>query len=297
MANSRPSTELLIPKKWQDTENSPERTKTLIEQKAKMDHKVPVIYYISRKGHLEQPHFIEVPLSSTQGLYLGDVMNRMNFLRGRGMASMYSWSSKRSYRNGFVWQDLSENDLIYPTHGREYVLKGSELLQNSLSFRRRNQSWSSVDSQEYRVYKAESNGKRAGRAADASTQTEDERRRRRSVRKEREEREKASIAECGEMITELSREEIFPPVSNSISEALEGLSGSRDVDRSADILDRTASNERPSGRMKASQVLMQLITCGSGSVDNCGSIKSKENGGYSMRVEYGERVQREALDR
>uniref|UniRef100_A0A5B6YXG3 SOSEKI DIX-like domain-containing protein n=1 Tax=Davidia involucrata TaxID=16924 RepID=A0A5B6YXG3_DAVIN len=313
--NSRPSTELLIPKKWPDREDSPERTKIWIDQKAKTDHKVPVIYSLSRNGHLEHPHFIEVSPSSAEGLYLRDVMNRLNFLRGRGMASMYSWSSKQSYKNGFVWQDLSENDLIYPTHGSEYVVKGSELLQSSLSFRyyeatgssenlpdtknsaddcnfpaiirRRNQSWSSIDSHEYRVYKAESNGELAGKTADASTQTEEVRRRRRSVGKEREERN-------GETITELSREEISPPVSNSSSEALEG---SRDVDRSADILDRTASNERPSERMKASQVLMQMITCGSVSVDNWKSIKSKENGGYSMRVEHGERVRREALDR
>ncbi|MCI60004.1 protein UPSTREAM OF FLC-like, partial [Trifolium medium] len=44
------------------------------------------------------------------------------------MATMYSWSSKRSYKNGFVWHDLSENDFIYPTQGQDYVLKGSEIL-------------------------------------------------------------------------------------------------------------------------------------------------------------------------
>lgn len=33
----------------------------------------------------------------------------------------------RSYKNGFVWHDLCEDDLILPAHGNEYVLKGSEL--------------------------------------------------------------------------------------------------------------------------------------------------------------------------
>ncbi|XP_020260008.1 protein UPSTREAM OF FLC [Asparagus officinalis] len=47
------------------------------------------------------------------------------------MPSMYSWSCKRSYKNGFVWHDLSEDDLILPVHGNEYVLKGSELLDQS----------------------------------------------------------------------------------------------------------------------------------------------------------------------
>ena len=35
---------------------------------------------------------------------------------------------KRSYKNGYVWNDLSENDVIYPADGAEYVLKGSEII-------------------------------------------------------------------------------------------------------------------------------------------------------------------------
>ncbi|XP_057459123.1 protein SOSEKI 3-like isoform X1 [Lotus japonicus] len=49
------------------------------------------------------------------------------------MASLYSWSCKRSYNSGFVWHDLSEDDLILPAHGIEYVLKGSELFDESNS--------------------------------------------------------------------------------------------------------------------------------------------------------------------
>jgi hypothetical protein len=33
----------------------------------------------------------------------------------------------RRYKNGFVWHDLSEGDLLLPAQGTEYVLKGSEL--------------------------------------------------------------------------------------------------------------------------------------------------------------------------
>lgn len=28
-----------------------------------------------------------------------------------------------------MWNDLAENDIIYPTEGAEYVLKGSELVE------------------------------------------------------------------------------------------------------------------------------------------------------------------------
>ncbi|CDP00043.1 unnamed protein product [Coffea canephora] len=139
VANSRPSTELLMPKKWNErSDRSPERAKICSEHpkfNSILDGKVPVIYYLARNGHLEHPHFIQVPLSSSHGLYLRDVINKLNFLRGNGMAHMYSWSSKRNYKNGYVWQDLTEDDLIQPTNDRDYILKGSELLHSSPTIR------------------------------------------------------------------------------------------------------------------------------------------------------------------
>ncbi|XP_042503477.1 protein SOSEKI 3-like [Macadamia integrifolia] len=117
-------------------QTSPGRARVWTEPSPKQQtRKVPVVYYPCRNRHLEHPHFIEVPLSSSVGLYLRDVIDRLNVLRGRGMASMYSWSCKRSYKNGFVWHDLCEDDLILPTNGNEYVLKGSELLEESHSDR------------------------------------------------------------------------------------------------------------------------------------------------------------------
>ncbi|XP_044504801.1 protein SOSEKI 3-like [Mangifera indica] len=114
---------------------SPERAKVWTEKSPKyhqLSRKVAVVYYLCRNRQLEHPHIIEVPLSP-DGLYLRDVIYRLNGLRGRGMASMYSWSCKRSYRNGFVWHDLCEDDLILPVHRNEYVLKGSELFDESKS--------------------------------------------------------------------------------------------------------------------------------------------------------------------
>lgn len=114
---------------------SPERAKVWTERSPKyvQNRRVHVVYYLSRNRQLEHPHFIEVTISSAEGLYLRDVIERLNVLRGRGMASMYSWSCKRSYKNGFVWQDLCEDDLIFPVHGNEYVLKGSEIIEESNS--------------------------------------------------------------------------------------------------------------------------------------------------------------------
>ncbi|CAL9081996.1 unnamed protein product [Musa textilis] len=90
--------------------------------------KVQVIYYLSRNGQLEHPHFIELPHLPSQQLRLRDVVERLTLLRGKGMPSLFSWSCKRSYKNGYVWNDLAENDVVYPVDGVEYVLKGSEII-------------------------------------------------------------------------------------------------------------------------------------------------------------------------
>ncbi|XP_022964839.1 protein UPSTREAM OF FLC-like [Cucurbita moschata] len=301
-------TDLQIPRLWKDRDaTSPERTKVWTEPKLRSDRKVPVVYYLSRNGHLQHPHFMEVPLSSSEGLYLRDVINRLNLLRGNGMATAYSWSSKRSYKNGFVWHDLSENDFIYPLHGKEYVLKGSEILHSSLESRvqgsessrslrppeihkldgeesdspilsrRRNQSWSSVDFHEYKVYKTDSSFDSSAKAAaaDASTQTDEKhRRRRRAVREEEKKEEKETEEVHGESnptpSTELNTEEISPPLSDSSPETLESLmkADGRLIISEAANANRTAESF-PSGRMRASAVLMQLISCGSMSFKDC----------------------------
>ncbi|CAI9780938.1 unnamed protein product [Fraxinus pennsylvanica] len=110
---------------------SPERAKVCMQQRViKPTFKnVQVVYYLSRNGHLEHPHYMEVTHLVHQQLRLKDVMDRLTVLRGKGMPSLYSWSCKRSYKNGYVWKDLAENDIIYPSEGAEYVLKGSELIE------------------------------------------------------------------------------------------------------------------------------------------------------------------------
>ncbi|XP_031484827.1 protein SOSEKI 5-like [Nymphaea colorata] len=279
-------------------EASPERTKVWTEPRApRQERRVPVLYYLCRNGQLEHPHFMEVPLSSVEGLYLRDVTSRLNFLRGKGIASMYSWSSKRSYKNGFVWHDLSENDFIYPINGHEYVLKGSEIVNtlpssakacsvpcssreprlvrefspegSSSSNERSGDSGplsgrKTIDKREYKVYKAETPAEFSAKAADASTQTDDQRRRGR--------RENAAAASM-----ELNADEVSPPPSTSSPssgtdgkdqpDTLEAMMkddsrvGSfRTVDGSPEELSVRMVNH---ARVRASAVLMQLISCGS----------------------------------
>ncbi|GAA0150804.1 hypothetical protein LIER_09660 [Lithospermum erythrorhizon] len=276
---TRTSSDLLIQKKWSEYQHHNQRAakimksteitnKNPVEPKSKVfDHnKVPVVYYLSRNGQLEHPHFVQVPLSSPQGLHLRDVINLLNYLRGEGMGYMYSWSAKRSYNNGYVWQDLSEDDLIHPTNGHDYVLKGSELLHTSTTeatlfggsnrdafsamaaARRKNQSWSTFENpeelNEYIVLKCESSrdlARKFSLEADVGTQTEEKR------------------GHCGgtaeKIVEELSRDELSPPPSMSSSAGSEGR---------GNVHEPTAGNECDSiGKMKASKVWMQLVTCGS----------------------------------
>ncbi|KAK3004014.1 hypothetical protein RJ639_017989, partial [Escallonia herrerae] len=253
------------------------------------------------------------------------VISRLNTLRGKGMATMYSWSSKRSYKNGFVWHDLAENDFIYPAHGQEYVLKGSELLlldgtaaaksddtvssspklplpetrrsngefDSPVIRRRRNQSWSAIDLHEYKVYKSDSSGESVSRAAaDASTQTDDKRRRRRAILEIEEEKEE----KCNQS-TELSRDEVSPPPSDSSPETLESLlkaDGKAVIVRPEEVNGDHAAEDHPSGRTKTSSVLMQLITCGSISFRDCGPGYGKNHPGLSLITQHRSKLPRGA---
>ncbi|KAL0381608.1 UNVERIFIED_CONTAM: protein UPSTREAM OF FLC [Sesamum angustifolium] len=82
-------------------EMSPDRAKMCMMRPT--FKKVQVVYYLSRNGHLEHPHYMEVSSCHQQLRLKGD-------------------------KNGYVWNDLSENDVIFPSEGAEYVLKGSELV-------------------------------------------------------------------------------------------------------------------------------------------------------------------------
>ncbi|KAM0859965.1 hypothetical protein ACQ4PT_046843 [Festuca glaucescens] len=237
--------------------------------------RVAVVYYLARNGHLEHPHFMEVPLSSPEGLYLRDVIDRLDALRGKGMARMYSWASKRTYRNGFVWHDLTDDDYVHPVAGREYVLKGTERLNpptmqqqlplldaaaaasscssgshsqetatsSSSGWKQRGHTKGSGAS-EYRVYRAED---RAAAAADAATQTDDSYRHRGRQRRAQE---------------ELGREETSPPTASTSPDTLETL-----IKADGRVVVAVAGvGGGGGGRARASSVLMQLISCGSVSV-------------------------------
>lgn len=74
---------------------SPERAKVWTEKSPKYHQsmKVPVIYYLCRNRLLEHPHFMEVPLSSAEGLYL----------RGRKWKNQHFSFLKKNWECGFCF--------------------------------------------------------------------------------------------------------------------------------------------------------------------------------------------------
>ncbi|RRT42025.1 hypothetical protein B296_00025335 [Ensete ventricosum] len=137
------------------SQSSPERSRPWTEpppppqQVPQQGRKVPVVYYLCKNRHLEHPHFIEVLLSSPRGLYLKGPLKSMHAVEWMNWFACvpcfvcsyktlafvvvvgFGILMQTGYKNGFVWHDLGEDDLVLPAHGNEYVLKGSELLDPS----------------------------------------------------------------------------------------------------------------------------------------------------------------------
>ncbi|KAJ0967233.1 hypothetical protein J5N97_024150 [Dioscorea zingiberensis] len=252
---------------------SPERARPWTEPfRLLPGKKIPVVYYLCRNRHLEHPHFMEVPLSSSDGLYLRDVIDRLNSLRGRGMAAMYSWSCKRSYKNGFVWHDLLEDDLVVPAHGNEYVLKGSELLDRSPRPAPSPPSSSSspptvvIKEAKSPPSEVELGACKPNGAQDAATQTENG---------------GAMDLHSGENhqnrvlkpkpSSEIEREEVSPPPASTSSsggktQTLESLIRAEARLNGFRFMEEDQVLVSARTRLKATNVFMHLITCGSISV-------------------------------
>lgn len=207
-----------------------------------------------------------------------------------------------------MWHDLSEDDFIYPVHGQEYILKGSELLhlgkpsssQEALPIsssstsekppeipnsarddsnfpvsRRKKTSWGSLDLNEPTVYKSEPTPDHAVKFSDASTQTDDPRQRRRAPV-----REDGRVEIPNLEATELGTDEISPPPSTSSPETVEALikADGRIVAIRPGCRDRSVGPCQ-NGKARASAVLMHLFSCGSVAVKEPGiSLASQYRG-------------------
>ncbi|RWR77677.1 protein UPSTREAM OF FLC [Cinnamomum micranthum f. kanehirae] len=101
--------------------------KRKMESKRVEVRRLHIIYFLSRMGKVEHPHLIRVHHMNRSGVHLRDVKRWLSDLRGKDMPDSFSWSYKRQYKTGYVWQDLLDDDLITPIADNEYVLKGSEI--------------------------------------------------------------------------------------------------------------------------------------------------------------------------
>ncbi|XP_031377834.1 uncharacterized protein LOC116193180 isoform X2 [Punica granatum] len=91
---------------------------------------IHIIYSLSRGGHIDQRHLFRVHQVSHTGVYLRDIKRWLADLPGKDMPEALSWSYKRRYRTGYIWQDLVDDDLLTPISDNEYVLQGSEKISS-----------------------------------------------------------------------------------------------------------------------------------------------------------------------
>ncbi|TVU34907.1 hypothetical protein EJB05_16763 [Eragrostis curvula] len=91
--------------------------------------RINVVYFLSRGGRSDHPHLFRVNqhYSRAGGVRLRDVKRWLSEIRGKDMPDNFSWSYKRKYKGGYVWQDLKDDDLITPISDNEYVLKGCDV--------------------------------------------------------------------------------------------------------------------------------------------------------------------------
>ncbi|KAF5752698.1 protein UPSTREAM OF FLC-like isoform X1 [Tripterygium wilfordii] len=90
--------------------------------------RIHIIYFLTHMGRFEHPHLLRLHHLHRNGVYLRDVKRWLADLRGQDMPKAFSWSYKRRYKSGYVWQDLVDDDLITPISDNEYVLKGSQII-------------------------------------------------------------------------------------------------------------------------------------------------------------------------
>ncbi|GAB4842938.1 hypothetical protein Ancab_012916 [Ancistrocladus abbreviatus] len=243
-------------------------------------------------GRLEHPHFIEVPLSSPEGLYLRDVVERLNVLRGhfspvtafrlQTIKQLPEPPSSRSLdetssSSSLIGKDIKhhQEDEISPSqHSSFSGVSPESRVQN-------HSSWGgSLSLTECKVFSREG-------AADASTQTEDRLRRvkpRETCTRGVSTDDRSLDSECIEDLrdcdqssmhnSKLHKDSVSPSVSSSSesssgwkTETLESLirADARKMNSSR-ILEEEGVRMPSNTKLKASNMLLQLLSCGSISV-------------------------------
>ncbi|KAI0498515.1 hypothetical protein KFK09_019403 [Dendrobium nobile] len=84
---------------------------------------------IRRQKRFDKQSLVKIEMEASRETKGGDKILKkwLSELRGKEMSESFAWSYKRKYKISYIWQDLTDNDLIIPSSYYEYVLKGSLL--------------------------------------------------------------------------------------------------------------------------------------------------------------------------
>ncbi|KAL3713829.1 hypothetical protein ACJRO7_036290, partial [Eucalyptus globulus] len=80
--------------------------------------RIKVLYFLRHGrgtgGGVEQPHLFCAYHSSSNDLLLKDIKRWLADLRGSHLTRAFSWSYKKRYKMGYIWQDVLDDDLVMP---------------------------------------------------------------------------------------------------------------------------------------------------------------------------------------
>ncbi|PKU67868.1 hypothetical protein MA16_Dca019394 [Dendrobium catenatum] len=62
-----------------------------------------IVYFLRRKGKIDQPHLIKVHHLNNNGVHLRDFKRWPSELRGKEMSESYAWSYQRKYKIDYIW--------------------------------------------------------------------------------------------------------------------------------------------------------------------------------------------------
>uniref|UniRef100_A0A1S3CEM9 SOSEKI DIX-like domain-containing protein n=1 Tax=Cucumis melo TaxID=3656 RepID=A0A1S3CEM9_CUCME len=255
--------------------------------------KVHIIYFLSRMGHVEQPHLIRVHhlAGASGGVYLRDVKRWLGELRGKEMPEAFSWSYKRKYKTGYVWQDLVDDDLITPISDNEYVLQGSQIIFPSTLFDTKkslfreelelSEDFSSKLQQRNAEQSPPYDSERSTVTDDGdSVKVEEETTKNLERNPKQGVVEEEEVDEIEGFKTQYSSSSLYAKLANNKKEKdkdkdLMGKEGGTTATSTVSSSSQPAFTKSKSYSSGASHVFRQLITCGTGAVDTNDTVLVK----------------------
>ncbi|KAL6967147.1 hypothetical protein U1Q18_032951 [Sarracenia purpurea var. burkii] len=247
-------------KKYRQVSSEREKVRTKKSPKYQQSRKVQVVYYLCKNRQLEHPHFIEVPLLSPDGLYLRGGFSHAGNIKLQNPKHIPGPVSSRSHdsasSSSIIGRETkhSQDDELYPPAR----CPGSSGVSPESRDRKCSRLSGSLSLAEHKACKSD-------RLADASTQTEETASISNKIR-DTCSRGVSTDERSLEPESNMSCQKGFPCVKDTSETLVSLIRADASKINSFRILEEEEFRIPSNSKIKASNMLMQLISCGSISV-------------------------------